>query len=292
MPEVSIMNKLFKCFLVFFTIIAVTNISLITEAAQKKVAVMPFESISGSGEKRAAEIMTDQVTVVIANSGNYTVIERTQLAQTLKEINLQNSGIIDPNQAIELGKMSGTDYTIVGKVLMAGVFNNESTNIYRDILGTNNPFKGFIAKYKGKVSLDVRFIDNVTGQLVFAKVIEGSKSGNERDGCLVAACKDAAESILTEIQMKNPFTATVLDTDNGKVYIDKGYDSGLRVGEVLLVFKEMRPITTLDGQIIAMKTTEIGKVKVVEVNVNHSICKIISGDESEILRRMKVKRGK
>ena len=286
------MKKLVEIFAVFLTIITVSSFSFISEAAQKKVAVMPFESVSGSGERRVAEIMTEQVTVVIANSGNYTVIERTQLAQTLKEINLQNSGIIDPNQAIELGKMSGTDYTIVGKVLMAGVYNNESTNIYRDILGSNNPFKGFIAKYKGKVALDVRFIDNVTGQLIFAKVIEGSKSGNERDVCLNAACKAAAENILTEIQMKNPFTATVLDTDGGKVYIDKGFDSGLRVGEVLIVFKELRPITTLDGQIIAMKTTEVGKVKVVEVNGNHSICKIITGDENEISRRMKVKRGK
>lgn len=284
------MSRLLRIVFVLLVSVIISGYTFDGEAAQKKVAVMPFQNVSGSGDRRVAEILTDQVTVALANSGTYTVLERTQLAHVIKEINFQWSGMVDPNQAIEFGKMSGTDYTIVGKVLMAGVTQNSSGDIYNRLLGYNNPIKGFIAKYKGKVSVDIRFIDNTTGQLVFAKVVEGSKSGNDRVSCLHAACQEAAGNVLIEVQSINPFTATVLDAEGGTIYIDKGFESGIRKGEVLVVFREGRPIKDMNGQIIAVKSSEVGKIKVMEVNSNYSICKVISGGEY-ISRNAKVKRG-
>jgi curli biogenesis system outer membrane secretion channel CsgG len=298
------MNKFLRG--VFLLVVAIFMVGFVPEgeAAPKKVAVMPFQYVSGSSERRVAEIMTDQVTVALANSGMYTVLERTQLAHAIKEINFQWSGVVDPNQAIEFGKMSGADYTIVGKVLMAGVFQNTSQNTYNNLSGlfskgkynkylggNRNPLKNFIPKYNGKVTLDIRFIDNTTGQLVFAKVVEGSRSGNDRASCLNEACHDAAANVLMEVQSINPFTGTVLDSVNGKVYIDKGFDSGIRQGEILIVFKEGRPILDTNGQIIAVDITEVGKIKVLEVNSNHSICKVVNGGDN-IRRNAKVKRGK
>ena len=290
------MSKLIRVILLLLVTVFMAGYTLEAEAAQKKVAVMPFENVSGSNERRVAEIMTDQVTVALANSGTYTVLERTQLAQIIKEINFQWSGVVDPNQAIEFGKMSGADYTLVGKVLMASVFQNTTQNIYNNLLrgylgGYGNPYKNFIPKFKGKVTLDIRLIDNTTGQLVFAKVVEGSKSGNDKASCLNAACQEAAENVLIEVQSINPFTATVLDAENGTVYIDKGFDSGIRKGEILVVFREGRPIKDTNGQIIAVKTSEVGKIRVMEVNSNHAICKIVSGGDN-ISRNAKVKRGK
>ena len=281
------MSKLLRVVLLLLVSVFVAGYTLEGEAAPKKVAVMPFQNVSGSNERRIVEIMTDQVTVALANSGTYTVLERTQLAHVIKEINFQWSGMVDPNQAIEFGKMSGADYTIVGKVLMANVMQNSTQNL----CGNRNPLKNFVPRYIGKVTLDIRFIDNTTGQLVFAKVVEGSKSGNDRASCLDAACQEAARNVLIEVQSINPFTGTVLDSINGKVYIDKGFDSGIRKDEVLIVFREGRPIKDTNGQIIAVDVTEVGKIKVVEVNSNHSICKVVSGGE-HIRRNAKVKRGR
>ena len=262
------------------------------EAAKKKVAVMPFESVSGYEEHRMAEIMTEQITVALCNSGIYTVVERTQLAQAIKEINLQNSGGIDASQAIELGRMTGTDYTIVGKVLLARVLDNETAIVFGGVLGGSNPYgiANHIPRYKGKVSLDVRFIDNATGEVLFAQVIEGSKSGYDREVSLVAACQEAAENILTVIRKKNPLTATVLHADNESVTIDKGLGSGLRKGDVLVAYQELYPIKDLDGQIVTIKTEMVGKVKVLKVEGRYSVCKILSGG-GRIERFTKVKRG-
>lgn len=268
----------------------ICGFSFLGEAAQKKVAVMPFESISGSEEHRMAEIMTDQATVALHNSDVYTVVERTQLAQAIKEINLQNSGVIDASQAIALGKMTGTDYTIVGKVLMARVVDNATAKVYGGILGGKNPYGigDYIPKYKGKVLLDVRFIDNVTGEVVFAEVIEGTKCGNDRQVCLNAACQDAAKNILAAIRTKNPLTATVLYAENGTVIIDKGLGTGLQKGDVLTAYEEGVPVKGTDGEIVTVINEVVGKVKVLEVKSNHSVCKITSGGE-RIRRNTRVK---
>ena len=259
------------------------------EAAQKKVAVMPFEHVSGSHERKVAEVMTDQVTVALVNSGSYTVLERTQLEKAIKEINFQNSGVVNQSQIIELGKMTGTDYTVVGKVLLATVVRNETGVIFGDILGGGHPIGKRIPQYKGKVALDVRFIDNTTGELVFAQVIEGSKAGNDREVCLHNASRDATTNVLKEIQKSNPFTAVVLYADHGQVVINKGYESGVQKGEVLIAFSERIPVKDLDGRIVTVITEEAGKVKVTEVRDGTSLCKIMSGSD-RIVRKTKVQR--
>ena len=273
------MRRLLRLFSLLTVFVMLCGFSFAGETAQKKVAVMPFESVSGSAEHRVAEVMTEQVTAVLHNSSVYTVVERTQLAQAIKEINLQNSGIMDASQAIELGKMTGTDYTIVGKVLLAKVVDNDIHRVFTGTLGGGNPYGVgvYIPKYKGKVTLHVRFIDNVTGQVIFARVIEGSKSGNDREVSLDAACQDAAANILAIIRKKNPFIARAVDVENGEVIIDKGAGSGIREGDVLAAYEESRPVKGMDGEILTMKTKKIGNMKVIKVEGNHSVCKICSG---------------
>ena len=282
------MKNYWKAFVFAVVCLMVCFGTSVSEAAPKKVAVMPFESVSGSEERKVAEIMTDQVTVTLVNSGSYTVLERTQLEKAIKEINFQNSGVVNPNQMIELGKMTGTDYTIVGKVLLATVVNNEMARC-GDILGGGNPFGKFIPRYKGKVSLDVRFIDNETGELVFAKVVDGSKAGNDREVCLHNAAMDAAKELLNEIQKATPFTATVLQVAEGNAYVDKGSGDGIQKGEELVAFREKDVVKDWDGQVIAVITEEVGRVRVLEVNGKYSVCKILSGG-GRIQRHVKVKR--
>lgn len=283
------MKNYFKAFLFVVMCFMACCGSFVSEAAQKKVAVMPFEHVSGSHERKVAEVMTDQVTVALVNSGSYTVLERTQLEKAIKEINFQNSGVVNQSQIIELGKMTGTDYTVVGKVLLATVVRNETGVIFGDILGGGHPIGKRIPQYKGKVALDVRFIDNTTGELVFAQVIEGSKAGNDREVCLHNASRDATTNVLKEIQKSNPFTAVVLYADHGQVVINKGYESGVQKGEVLIAFSERIPVKDLDGRIVTVITEEAGKVKVTEVRDGTSLCKIMSGSD-RIVRKTKVQR--
>ena len=116
------MTKNFIGKIFFATLAAIIFCSLnFCEAAKKTIAVMPLENVSGYSDQRVAEIMTEQLLVAIHSSGGYTVVERAQMNQVIKEQGFQNI-MTDPNKATELGKLSGADYSLVGKVTMAGKY--------------------------------------------------------------------------------------------------------------------------------------------------------------------------
>ena len=100
---------------------------------------------------------------------------------------------------------------------------------------------------------------------------------------------DAAKDLLKEIQNASPFTATVLKVASGKAYIDKGYGDGIQEGEELVAFREKEAVKDLNGQVIAVITEEVGRVRILEVDAKYSVCKILSGN-GQIQRHVKVKR--
>lgn len=264
------------------------------EAAKKTIAVMPLENVSGYSDQRVAEIMTEQLLVAIHSSGNYTVVERTQMGTVLKEQGFQNIAG-DPNSASEPGKLAGADYTLVGKVTMTVVDQNTTSKTVSTItraLKLDNLERAagkFVHPFKSKVHLDIRFVDNTTGEVIIAKTIEGATSGATQVEALNAACKEAAENFLRELDTVNPFRARIAEISGDDIYIDCGSLNGVRRGEVLVVAREGDPIV-VNGKIVAVKQTNVGKIKVVEVNPEYAVCKR-EGLSNDIRKGDVVKRG-
>ena len=245
------------------------------EAAKKTVAVMPLENVSGYTQANVAQIMAEELTVAIQNSGRYSVIERSQMGTILKEQGFQSLTSSDP---VEVGKLSGANYSVIGKVTMATVVNNPN----RSLLGGTG-LEGFVNAVKGKVAVDIRFVNNETGEIVFAKSFEGSESGGNIDASLHNACKEAAENFLKELNAN--FSGRVADISGEEIYIDQGAESGLRKGDTLLIVRETEPII-IGEKIVGMKTIQIGKAKVTEVNAEYSVCKI-----SKVEKGISIKKG-
>lgn len=282
-----------KIFAAMFAVVIACSLNF-CEASKKIVAVMPLENVSGYSEHQVAEIMTEHLITAIHSSGNYTVVERTQLGAVLQEQGFQNVAV-DPAKAIELGKLSGADYTMVGKVIMATVDNNPTADTVSrlgEILGLGGigaTAEQYVHKFKGKIALEFRFVDNTTGEVVIAKTVEGHKSGSTVVDAFNNACKQAAENFFRELDSLNPFRARVADIDGENIYIDQGLESGLRRGEKLIVTREGAPII-VNGKIVAMRQSEVGKVKVVEVNSDYAVCKV-EGTDNDIQKGDVVKRG-
>ena len=247
------------------------------EAAKKIVAVMPLENVSGYSEEKVAEIMTEQLIVAIHSSGSYTVVERPQMGTVLREQGFQNIAV-DPSQAVELGKLSGADYSMLGKVTMAVVEDNPTASAVEQItnlfgLGDIGSMAGqYVHKFKGKIALEFRFVDNTTGEVVIANTVEGNKSGSTVTDAFNNACKNAAENFLKALDSLNPFRARIAEINGADIYIDKGSESGLRSGEILIVAREGSPIV-VNGRTVGMKQTVFGKIKVVEVYSDYAICR-------------------
>lgn len=246
-------------------------------AAKKIVAVMPLENVSGYNEEKVAEIMTEQLIVALHSSGIYTVVERAQMGTIIREQGFQNIAV-DPAQAVQLGKLSGANYSMIGKVTMAVVEANPTANTIT-LIGElfkldrlSQTAGAFVNKYKGKIQLEFRFVDNETGEIILARAVEGSKSGSSVASAFNNACKEAANNFIKELDGINPFRARVAEINGSDIYIDHGSDSGLRVGDTLTVVREGSPIV-VNGKIVGMKQQEVCKVRVVEVSMDYAICR-------------------
>lgn len=61
-------------------------------------------------------LVAERLTTKLVQTGKFRMIERSRLEAALKELNLQASGIIDENTAIEAGRMLGAEAVITGTI--------------------------------------------------------------------------------------------------------------------------------------------------------------------------------
>lgn len=253
-------------------------------AAKKVVAVTGVESASSSSYgRKAAQDFESQLVTVLVDSGRYDVVERGQLDYVVRELGLHSSGMISGNTAIQFGQLTGADYTVVGNVIAADV---ESFNNYL--------YKG----YKAKVKFNFKFIDNKTGMIKIAKIVEGSDTVSEyenknpdRNILMSGAVNDASKKIVELINSVNVITGVVAAVNNEKIYIDLGSDAGAHVGDKFVVFREGNVVThPVTGEIIAVEEDTFAQLKVTEVNSNYSVCQVVKAQKA-VQKGDKIKRG-
>ncbi len=255
--------------LIFLTVL----FSFSCEAAKKVVAVMPLEVASSYNNKNVSEIMTEQLLNSISDSGIYTVVERQYLDKVFNELGLQNIATENP---VEMGKMFGANFVVVGKVTM---LKTEATSRKTFL---DKVKRIFTDPYKTTISMDLRFVECRSGAVNLARSIIGEAGGKDETLSVHNACKDAATKFMQEIQAANPFLGRVIGVSGNDIYVDQGIDSGIHKGEVLIVAREGEVITSVDGQAIGTTQTVIGKAKVTEITADFSICRIVEGDSSSV----------
>ena len=276
------MCKYFK----FFSILVfamLTIFSMPCQAEKKTIAVIPFEDASGYSSKyvnvNAAEIMTEELTSALHQSGRYTVIERSQLDVVLKEMGFQMTGAVDPAKAVKAGKLLGAQYVVIGKVTLA------KTTSSTDLLSLTS----IIGSFRAKIVFNYRFVDVQTGEIKYVGNIKGSGSNKEsRDMALYAACQKVSQNVLKDLIID--IKAKVVQVTDDLIYIDVGSNGGFIKGERLTIVRETEPIE-INGEIVGMREINIGAAKVTEINDKYSVCKITKGNgaiqKGDIVKKMK-----
>lgn len=85
--------------------------------SQKKVAVF---NPTGIDDEVVIEVARETLIHSIISSANYTLLEREQIEQVMKENQYQASGMVDDSQISEIGKQAGAEYVCVGTVHLLG----------------------------------------------------------------------------------------------------------------------------------------------------------------------------
>ena len=74
------------------------------------IAVLPF-----SGDEPFNEEFPDALVTELVNNG-FSVMERSQVSQIMKEAHLQYTGAVDPTTLSRTGRLAGVDYIVIGSL--------------------------------------------------------------------------------------------------------------------------------------------------------------------------------
>jgi len=276
----------------------------IANAAEKKIriAVMPLDmhqvkrwwtSNWDVGDGIAETIITELV-----NTGEFTVVERTQLQKVLDEQQLGKEGVLDPATAVRVGKILGVQLMLLGTV----------TEFSLDTQKVNVPILGKVEVTIARCVINAKMVSMETAEIMAAMKGEGqfdrkgfalgdafgdlqglSFSSREfRDHILGQATEVAAKQIVEQTVEKTAdlepilipepakLSGMVADVSNGEITINVGSKNGVEVGDIFEVYRKIKEIKDPEtGEVIMVKKEKIAEIEITEVVGSASVAKIV-----------------
>ena len=288
----------YRTLILSITVILTVLFILPIYAQQKRVAVFDFEDkTSGSYRwwhgKGVGNGMSDMLVTALVKSKNFSVYERDALDKIMSEQKLGQSGAVTQQTAAEVGKLLGVQYALIGAVTEFGYTKG----------GVGGRLKGIrvgVNKYEAVVAIDVRIVNVETGEIIFSDNVRKSKSKsgikvgtpkldfknqNQFDDSLVGKATREAIDDIVKISDKNikpgELVAKVIKVDaSGNVVINKGSVAGVKVGDVLNIYRQGEELIDPDtGLSLGSEMEKIGMVKIVSDMVGGKASKgeVVSG---------------
>jgi len=276
---------------IFLMLVAVLTAAPTSAFAQAKVrvAVMNFENNStwawwGDNLGAAA---ADELATQLVQSGKYTVLERRELDNILREQNLGASGAVTPATAAKVGKLLGVQLMLTGSIT--------AFSIKRTTIG----LRGIGGSYSNAESkVDARLVNVETGEVMVVATGQGNKrmgggyfkgvSAEQTfdQGAAQEALRPAVEQVVAKlVEQSGSLTSLtpaapegqIVSTRNGSYYINRGAGAGVKVGQKFRVMHVADEIKDADGKLLDKVIEETGVLEVTQVLANSAICKLVSG---------------
>ena len=142
------------------------------------IGVLKFQDETGAmfmqgGVGRA---MTTMLTNEMSARPSFNIVERQKLRAVMEEQNLSASGRVSAETSIAIGKLTGAQYLVTGTV--TAFEEKVNTQYKRGFLGVGAGVKS--TSEGGYLAVDLRVIDTTTGEIRYARTIEGHTPGGEK----------------------------------------------------------------------------------------------------------------
>jgi hypothetical protein len=174
--------------------------------------------------------------------------------------------------AAEFGKMFN-----VGLVVQPHISEFRFTASFTDMAGLPGKYR---RTDSGKLVVVFKVLDTTTGELMYqvtsdagfsaaAGVFDVKQGGPGPDFWIKMVdevCNKGADAIVSTV-----YPPLVVEYTDNQVFIDRGDGSGLKVGDVLMLFAAGPPLTDDKGQNLGSRETLIGKIRVVRVAPKFSV---------------------
>lgn len=257
-----------------------------------RIAVVGFENNSSFNAwgDRLGLAAQDELTTQLVRSGAFSVIERAQLEQILNEQRLGMSGAVDPRTAARIGEILGVNYVLMGSITQFSIERHE---------GRLGPVS---ASYSEAESiLDVRVVDvNSAEILMVADGVGRRRFGgagyrdidyrrNFDQGVAQEALRPAVEQTVEKLVEARTTTmaqvtlppASIVGERDGSLYLDRGENAGLEVGQRLDVYRVVDEIRDASGALLDRVTEKVGVIQLDRVLSQSAIGRVVEGSARE-----------
>lgn len=146
--------------------------------ARPIIGVLKFQDETGAMfmQGGAGRAMTNMLTNELSARPSFNIVERQKLRAVMEEQNLSASGRVSAETSIAIGKLTGAQYLITGTV--TAFEEKVNTQYKRGFLGVGAGVSATSAG--GYLAVDLRVIDTTTGEIRYARTIEGRTPGGEK----------------------------------------------------------------------------------------------------------------
>jgi curli biogenesis system outer membrane secretion channel CsgG len=274
---------------------------------KKVVAVAEFQNKSNyTGQWAIGDGMADQLTDALIQSDQFTVVERQELGDILKEQDLVTGGRMRKSKSAETGKLVSAQILLVGAITefqAQSESGGQGFSVGGFSLGKN--------KSEAHVGLIIRGFDTNSGEVLFSERVEGkaesggvafqvnaplgsygkdSKTQTPMEKATQVAIDNAVALIASKLE-DVPYQGSVIQVKGGDVYISAGERSGASVGDQFGVYgvgeELVDPVT---GESLGSEEELLGTVKIVSVSEKFSKARAVgalSGVKTGDLVRVK-----
>lgn len=255
----------------------------LTLAAKPTIAVLAFDvdtraTIFGENYVTSAVIedkthfLTGDLVTQLVKSRRFDVVERSRVDDLMKEQEFSDSGFISAETAVQVGKMIGADYFVMGKIehLQAGLetkavpYGNGKTQ----------------QQGVGEMIVNLRVVDSRGGKIVAAEkfTIEFKETKVKSPGVFVENLREQAAREIVSTVVERVFPLKVVSVANGIAVINRGGGASFKVGTALAVYEQGEEIKDPDtDESLGFDEAKIGELKVIEVLDKTSKAEIVSG---------------
>jgi curli biogenesis system outer membrane secretion channel CsgG len=265
---------------------------------KQAIGCKDFDNEAGwHGEWELGHNLSIMLESALFDSGRFVIVEREKLGTVIAEQDLAASGRTAKSKVAKTGLIRSARY--IGSGAVTEVTDSQSGG------GGGVSFKGIRlggGKSEAQITVIVKLIDTTTSEIVAKERIVG-KAGNtslsvglsvgglstDMGGFKKTPLGQAAQDCITKAaefiakKMEEfPFEGSVVKASNGKVYINRGSDFGVEVGQELVMKTEGETLTDPDtGAILGKEDGKvIGKIKVAKVDAKLSTCDVTDGEKN------------
>ncbi|HWZ46269.1 MAG TPA: CsgG/HfaB family protein [Candidatus Saccharimonadales bacterium] len=240
--------------------------------------------------------ITEMLTTALVKSGHFIVLERASLDKVTAEQDFAAGNRANAETSAKAGQIIGAQAIITGDITE---FSYSSSGYGASLAGLHG-LGSKLGKLKttARVVIDLRIVDATTGQVVAAQRAEGKatmsnvsaglfkgqqdfNAATAHDTPLGEATRQALERTVTAIAASMqavPWSARVIDSRDGMIYINAGRAAGIQAGVEFDVFHPSEPLVDPEtGRNLGAPDSLIGSVAVEKALDNYAVARITSG---------------